>query len=46
VVEWDEIDTMVMQVREHLGSVQASTDDGIKVAASPVGPGVVAKRVG
>jgi len=46
VVEWDEIDTMVMQVREHLGSVQASTEDGIKEAASPVGPSAVAKRVG
>ena len=34
-VDWDDIDTMVIKIREHLGSVQASSGDGIQATGSP-----------
>ncbi len=45
VVAWDEIDTIVTQIREHLGSVQASTGDGI-TATAPISTAEFEKRVG
>ena len=39
-------DTMVSQIREHLGSVQASTEDGIEATGSPMATTGVEKRVG
>ncbi len=46
VVEWDEIDTMVVQIREHLGSVYATSDDGITAPNASDSPTVTEKRVG
>lgn len=33
-VDWDGIDTMVVQIREHLGSVHATSDDGVTTTAA------------
>ncbi len=44
-VDWDEIDTVVVQIREHLGSVHATSEDGITAAAS-ISPTVAEKQVG
>ena len=45
-VDWDEIDTMVTQIRRHLGSVQATSDDGIAAASTSVSPADSEKRAG
>jgi hypothetical protein len=45
-VEWDEIDTMVVEIREHLGSVHAISHDGIAATPSSLSPTVTEKRVG
>jgi hypothetical protein len=45
-VDWDEIDTMVAQIRRHLGSVHATSDDGITAAATSVSPTDSEKRAG
>lgn len=45
-VQWDDIDTMVLSVRHHLGSLQASTADGIGATGSPVSSTGAEKRVG
>ncbi len=36
-VDGDDIDTMVIQIRQHLGSVHASSEDGILAAGPPTG---------
>jgi hypothetical protein len=41
-VGWDEIDVMVTHVREHVGSAQASSGDGL----APAGPSAVESAVG
>jgi len=45
-VKWDEIDTMVVQIREHLGSVYATSGDGITTPTASISPTVSEKRVG
>ncbi len=45
-VDWDQIDTMVVQIRRHLGSVQASTQDGIMAAGLPASPTAEENAVG
>ena len=44
--DWDEIDTMVVQIREHLGAVRATSGDGIAATPAPVSPRLYEKRVG
>ena len=44
--DWDEIDTMVVQIREHLGAVRATSGDGITATPAPVSPRLYEKRVG
>jgi hypothetical protein len=43
-VDWDDIDTMVAQIRGHLGSVRGTSDDGITAAATSLT--LSEKRVG
>jgi hypothetical protein len=45
-VDWDEIDTMVAQIRGHLGSMRATSDDGITAAAPSVSPTICENLVG
>jgi len=45
-VAWDEVDTMVIRIREHLGSVPASTEDGITETVSPNAPSGAEQQVG
>ena len=45
-VDWDDIDSLVTAIRGHLGSVQASSADGIMATASPSSTTGVAKQVG
>ncbi len=47
-VDWDEIDEMVVRIREHVGSAPASTapGEGIPAVGSPSRPVVAEKRVG
>jgi hypothetical protein len=42
----DEIDTMVVQIRAHLGTDHASSEDGIKVTPTSVSPRRSEKRAG
>ena len=44
--DWDEIDTMVVQIREHLGAVRATSGDGIAATPAPASPRLSEKRVG
>jgi hypothetical protein len=45
-VDWDDIDSLVIEIRGHLGSVQASSEDGIVATGSPSAATGVEKRVG
>ena len=45
-LDWDEIDTMVVQIREHLGAVRGTSGDGIVPTRAPVSPALYEKRVG
>ena len=44
--DWDEIDTMVVQIRAHLGAVRATSGDGITATPALVSPRLSEKRVG
>ena len=45
-LDWDEIDGMVVQIREHLGAVRATSGDGITATLTPASPRLHEKRVG
>ncbi len=45
-VDWDEIDVMVTEVREHVGSARESGADVTVTTESPTGPDSTAERVG
>jgi hypothetical protein len=45
-IDWDDIDTMVVQIRAHLGTDHASSEDGIKVTSTSVSPRKSEKRAG
>jgi len=44
--DWNGIDAMVVQIREHLGAVRATSEDGITSTAAPVSLTLSEKRVG
>ena len=46
VVDWDEIDQMVVQIREHLGPVDAMTRDGITATSTSFSATTSEKRAG
>jgi hypothetical protein len=45
-VGWDEIDVMVAHVRDHVGSAQASSGNGIATRTPSTSPAAADKRVG